>query len=162
MIWLVSEIVLPIIVAGVLGLAFGIWVANRYFDRKVQARDAQIAALKLERDNAAANRPASGSNLMVPPVRAPAKDETTRHKPIRLEADTGKDRTEPTLAKSTVGETGVAGVKPDGLTAAREGKARRPSGDIRRGSQDRAIAARDGRVSLRSDRPLERGECILG
>ena len=122
MIWLVSEIVLPIIVAGVLGLAFGIWVANRYFDRKVQARDAQIAALKLERDNAAANRPASGSNLMVPPVRAPAKDETTRHKPIRLEADTGKDRTEPTLAKSTVGETGVAGVKPDGLTAAREAK----------------------------------------
>ena len=49
MIWLLSEILLPIIVAGIIGLGFGIWVANRYFDRKVQERDAQIAKLKLER-----------------------------------------------------------------------------------------------------------------
>ena len=118
-----SEILLPIIVAGVVGLAFGIWVANRYFDRKVQVRDAQIARLKLERDNAAANRPASGSQLEVPPVRAPAKDETTRSKPIKLDDGGEKGRSEPTLGNPVDAAPAVAGVKPDGLPAAREGKA---------------------------------------
>jgi NADH-quinone oxidoreductase subunit E len=130
MIWLISEIVLPIIVAGILGLAFGIWVANRYFDRKVQARDAQIAQLKLERDNAAANRPASGSQLEVPPVRAPATDKTSRPKPIHLDeasddgnVDSGKDRKEPTLATAAEDAPVESGVKPAGIAAARNGKA---------------------------------------
>lgn len=121
MIWLISEILLPIIVAGLLGLGFGIWVANRYFDRKVQERDAQIARLKLERDNAAANRPGTGGHVEVAPVRQPAKDETSKPKPIKLDDDRLKPRMEPTLANGSAAPE-VAGIKPDGLPNPVDGK----------------------------------------
>lgn len=124
MIWLLSEIVLPIVVAGIVGLCFGAWVANRYYDRKVQERDAQIARLKLERDNAAANRPAAVGEVEVAPVRTPAKDESSRPQPIKLDDERVGGRTEPTLAKGmgardTGGarENGIAPEKPDSLSA---------------------------------------------
>ena len=124
MIWLLSEIVLPIVVAGIVGLCFGAWVANRYYDRKLQERDAQVARLKLERDNAAANRPSDTGQLEVAPVRTPAKDESARREPIKLDSERVSGRTEPTLAKrgGKVRENGVAPEKPGGLAAPLNGK----------------------------------------
>ena len=55
-------------------------------------------------------------------MRAPAKDETSKPKPIKL-ADDGPDgRSEPTMGSSGDAPT-IAGAKPPGIAAARNGKA---------------------------------------
>lgn len=118
MIWLIVEILLPIIVAGVVGLGFGFWVAARMCDRRVQDRDAQIARLKLERDNAAANRPQSSGTVSMPVSRGRGNEPSVSGPRA---GDSG--RAEPSLGDGAGGGNAASakGSQPPAIDRPRDG-----------------------------------------
>lgn len=101
MIWLIVWILLAIILAAVVGFIFGWWIRAKICARAVADREARIAQLKLERDNAAANRPSQSGPVAVPKPAREAATNTSKG-PSREEAD-GADRVEaaPTAAPAT-------------------------------------------------------------